>query len=113
MADQVTMKIPFQKDLGDGMRSHVMFMEVTGLKVGSFLVHKKIRPSDLKWSVTHINTGYRVTSSPEKHSAIVAAERLEEIADWSFDDPKAVKSWDAEIIEQVGMIGDIARVGGV
>lgn len=113
MADQMTMKVPFKMDLGDGMRSHAMFMEVAGEKVGSFLVHKKIRPSDLKWSVTHINTGYRVTSSPVKHSAIVAAERLEELADWSFDDPKAVKSWDAAIIEQVGLIGDIARAGGI
>ena len=106
------MKVPFQKDLGDGTRSHTMYMEVTGERVGPFVVHRSIR-NKTRFSVTHMKTGYQCGDAPYKQSAKVSAERMNELADWDFDDPAVVKSWDAKIIEEIRLVMTIAAAGGI
>ena len=109
---KITMKVPFQKDLGDGTRSHVMYMDVTGETVGPFVVHRSIR-NQARWSVTHMKTGYQCGDSPDKQAARVSAERMAELADWDFDDPAAVKSWDAKVVEEIRLIMMVAAAGGI
>lgn len=109
---KITMQVPFQKDLGDGTRSHVMYMEVTGERVGPFVVHRSIRDKT-RWSVTHMKTGYQCGDSPQKAAAKVSAERMSELADWEFDDPAIVKSWPAGVIEEIRLIMVIASTGGI
>lgn len=109
---KIKMKVPFQQDLGDGTRSHTMYMEVTGERVGPFVVHRSIR-NKTRWSVTHIKTGYQCGDSPEKQSAKVSAERMTEMADWEFDDAAVVKSWDPKVIEEIRLIMTIASHGAL
>jgi len=108
-----TIKVPFQTDLGGGKKSHVMYREVTGEKVGPFLVHRSISNADQRWTVTHIQTGYHCANSPLKEPAKMAALRMIDLADWDFSDPATVNSWDANVIDEIRTIRTIAGAGGI
>jgi len=68
--------------------------------IGPFAIHESRNHEDC-WTLTHLGTGYTVVSdAPNALSCRIGAKHLMALKiDWSFTDPGAVKSWDADVTE--------------
>ncbi len=89
--------------------------DVTGVKVGYFVIHRGTGNKKGKWVATHPTTGMAAVTAPIKEVAEWAARRLSDLG-VDFDAITTIeqsKALDPAILQEIYLITGAARMGGM